>query len=74
MGELLQTSGIGEGRDDRDELTVGMLQGERQIGPRDLVGSMSLMKEVGSGGNTEFSLGPMPSELSKGHQGGSSHA
>lgn len=75
MGELLQTTGIGEGRDDGDELAVGILQGERQVGPRDPVGSPSLMKEEVSGGNTEFSLGPMFSELSMGsHKDGSSHA
>lgn len=73
-GGFLQTSGIGEGRDDGYEKAVGILQGERQAGPRDTVGSMSFMKEEGSGGDTEFSLGPAPSELSMGHPDGSSHA
>lgn len=57
VGELLQTTGIGEGRDDGDELAVGILQGERQVGPRDPVHSLSLMKEEVSGGNTELSIG-----------------
>lgn len=38
---------------------MGIPQGERQFGPRDPLESLSLMKEEVSGGNTEFSLGPM---------------
>lgn len=42
MGEILQTSGIGEEWDDGDELAVSVVQGEGQAGPRDRVGSVSL--------------------------------
>lgn len=43
VGEIPQTSGVGEERDDGVELAVSMVQGEGQAGPRDQVGSVSLM-------------------------------
>lgn len=42
VGEILQTSGVGEERGDRDEPVVSVVQGEGQAEPRDQVGSVSL--------------------------------
>lgn len=42
VGEIPQTSGIGEEQDDGDELAVSMVQGKGQAGPRDQVSSVSL--------------------------------
>lgn len=67
MGEILQTSSIGEGQDDGDELPVSVLQGEGQVGLRDQMGSVSLMRR-------EVSGGPVPSELCMGHPDRSSCA
>lgn len=50
VGEVLQTSNVGEERDDGNDLAMSVAQGE--VGPRDQVGSVSLTQEEGSEGNT----------------------